>query len=546
MKRTLAGPARAHRGRPDGGVPEPVVLNWSEVGADDSGAAWLSRLTGALWHSQRPVWTDASWWEATLRDEVRALLWQPAGPELAAGLASLPRGAVCRLPHEEDRMLSLPTPGHSPGWPCACQVVIAAAWEACAAWVAANGARALIEAAGPEPVHLTVAGGAHQLHDPARDELAPALRWTVTSAGNRIAAARDLVAQPELLRLVETAAISSWSARLVCDHLADLSGDQAAAVVEDVRARVGERLASGRRAHNSAEINRIARTARLRICPEPEREARVRAWARRRVMLHRQADGMATLIADLAEADAHRIHRRLTAIATGLQTDASSEDDARPDSPADNQPDLRTRDQVRADVLVDLLLGAPPTAPDARDAHPAAHWDGPSPRTTASSRPDIQVIVTLETLLGLADQPAEVPGLGPIPADVVRALAADGRWTAWLTDAAGAVRATGSAGYVPSAALARLVRAREPHCRFPGCRQPASRCDLDHTIPWPRGATTPQNLGPLCRRHHQLKTHGGWRVESPEPTGSPPDESAWRWTTPAGLRHVDRAEPPLL
>ena len=40
------------------------------------------------------------------------------------------------------------------------------------------------------------------------------------------------------------------------------------------------------------------------------------------------------------------------------------------------------------------------------------------------------------------------------------------------------------------APLADLVRTRDAACRFPGCRQPAHRCDLDHVTPWPAGATT--------------------------------------------------------
>ena len=151
----------------------------------------------------------------------------------------------------------------------------------------------------------------------------------------------------------------------------------------------------------------------------------------------------------------------------------------------------------------------------------------------------------MQTILGLADHPAQVPGLGPIPADVARELAADGRWRAWVTDAAGAVTATGSAGYVPSAGLARLVRAREPRCRFPGCRQPSTRCDLDHTIPWPRGSTEAANLGPLCRRHHVLKTHAGWDLDPLDSYSADQCRSerppGWRWRTPAGFEIIEEA-----
>ena len=174
-----------------------------------------------------------------------------------------------------------------------------------------------------------------------------------------------------------------------------------------------------------------------------------------------------------------------------------------------------------------------------------------------SPRAEIQVIVSLDTLLGLADDPAEVPGLGPVPAEAARALACDGAWRAWVSDATGAITATGTQSYVPSAALARLIRAREPRCRFPGCHQPAMRCDLDHAIPWPQGATSAANLGPLCRRHHNLKTHTPWALDpDPPPSGSTaghdepgattaPATPGWRWRTPAGLTVTDGPEPPL-
>ncbi len=515
-----------------------------------------------LWAGTRPAWTEEPWWDTALRDEVRRLLWLEAGPGLAAAVAQVPSGGSCPSPHE-GFLGSLPTPGSAPGWPCACQVVLAAAWEACAGWVAARAAQALVDAAGPQPVELPVAGGRQLVRDPAREELAHALRWTIPSTSSRIAAARSLTAHPEVVDLVASATVSAWAGRLITDHLAGLTEAEAERVVADVASRARRRLASGRRPYHSAEINRLARAARLRICPESEQEARLRAVAGRRVLVQPQRDGMATLIADLPEVDAHRIHRRLTSIAQGLQADATPE-----------EPETRTRDQLRADILTDLLVGVPrvghaaDVAPDSRledaardsrpeDLAPAGRPAGTPPDshpagTAPNSRPEIHVIATLETLLGMSGDPAELPGLGPIPAETARALAADGRWTAWITDSAGTVTATGSRGYVPSAAVARLVRAREPHCRFPGCRHPATRCDLDHAIPWPRGATTAANLGPLCRRHHVLKTHAEWDLR-PEVAAVPDEDPAdqvglaargWGWRSPAGFTITDGSPSP--
>jgi hypothetical protein len=96
----------------------------------------------------------------------------------------------------------------------------------------------------------------------------------------------------------------------------------------------------------------------------------------------------------------------------------------------------------------------------------------------------------------------------------------------------------GTTIYRPPPALARHVIARDQLCCFPGCRQPAEYCDLDHRDHYPDGTTSEDNLGPLCRHHHRAKTNGGW---------------TWRrtphgyiiWTAPTG--HIYEAPtPPVL
>ncbi|MGV1010720.1 MAG: HNH endonuclease signature motif containing protein, partial [Dermatophilaceae bacterium] len=85
--------------------------------------------------------------------------------------------------------------------------------------------------------------------------------------------------------------------------------------------------------------------------------------------------------------------------------------------------------------------------------------------------------------------------------------------------------------YRPGAALARLVRARDGTCRYPGCTTPAHRCDLDHVTPYPDGPTTASNLQTLCRVHHGLKHHSGWTVHmTPDATCT--------WTAPNGRTHT--------
>jgi hypothetical protein len=65
--------------------------------------------------------------------------------------------------------------------------------------------------------------------------------------------------------------------------------------------------------------------------------------------------------------------------------------------------------------------------------------------------------------------------------------------------------------YRPSRALDESVRLRDLTCRAPGCDRPAMKADIDHTIPYPAGATHFGNLKCYCRPHHLLKTFfPGW------------------------------------
>ena len=162
------------------------------------------------------------------------------------------------------------------------------------------------------------------------------------------------------------------------------------------------------------------------------------------------------------------------------------------------------------------------------------------------------MIVDAATLLGLADHPGVVPGCAPIPAEVARALAADRKWRAWLTattTTGSHVVATSPGTYRPTAAVARLVRARDPYCRMPGCRSTIT--DLDHIVAFPRGQTVPANLQPLCRRHHRLKTHTRWRITTHSDNDADSDLDASHtgtthtWTSPTGITHTDDPESPL-
>ncbi|MDP3971647.1 MAG: HNH endonuclease [Candidatus Nanopelagicales bacterium] len=147
------------------------------------------------------------------------------------------------------------------------------------------------------------------------------------------------------------------------------------------------------------------------------------------------------------------------------------------------------------------------------------------------------IVLDLPTALGLANNPGELAGYGPIPGPVARQLAVEATWTKWVTEEGGGKLVdTGRLRYTPGPGLREFIVSRDQRCRFPGCEQPARRCDIDHAKPWDQGGqTSRENLGALCRRHHRIKTHTDWSITESGADGS------CTWKTPTG--ETIRVEP---
>ena len=156
-------------------------------------------------------------------------------------------------------------------------------------------------------------------------------------------------------------------------------------------------------------------------------------------------------------------------------------------------------------------------APHDPAPHDPARAPAPAPApaqiSRSSLRAHVQVTVGMDTLLGLNDEPAELDGHGPITAATARdlAFAAGSTWRRLITDpVTGYLLDYGRKTYRPPTALADHIRARDVTCRTPNCTRPASKCDLDHIISWPAGATSDQNLAARCDIDHRLKHEGRW------------------------------------
>ncbi|WP_325058559.1 HNH endonuclease signature motif containing protein [Microbacterium saperdae] len=186
--------------------------------------------------------------------------------------------------------------------------------------------------------------------------------------------------------------------------------------------------------------------------------------------------------------------------------------------------DTRTIDQIRADLFTDLLLASDPGE---------AHGSG-----LDNIQARIQVTVAATALAGIDDRVAELDGHGPLHPDVARDLA--GRNTGWsrlFLDAEGMVTETDT--YTPTEGMRRFLRARDQHCRFPGCRMPVHRCEIDHNHDHAKGGRTRvDNLSHFCTGHHSLK-HPDVDDRHRWTARARPDGSI-AWTSPLGIVHQDR------
>jgi len=252
------------------------------------------------------------------------------------------------------------------------------------------------------------------------------------------------------------------------------------------------------------QLRDVVRRAQHRLDPASAEDRKQRAVADRsvRVADADAGDGMAWLTALLPAEQAHACLQRVDAAARMAPTE-----------------DPRTLEQRRADILVDAVLGG--LAGDLPTRH--------------GLQPNISVIVGLETLAGVEDEPGWLDGYGPITADTARALAADetGTWRRLVIDPIfGQVIDYGTTTYRPPTHLAELVIARDGTCTFPPCNRPARSCDLDSEVPYPHGDTSAENLGSKCRRDHRLKHQAGWQARRNQ-------DGTSTWTSPQGREYTN-------
>ncbi|MDQ1125606.1 hypothetical protein QE428_000639 [Microbacterium sp. SORGH_AS 505] len=264
-----------------------------------------------------------------------------------------------------------------------------------------------------------------------------------------------------------------------------------------------------------------------RMHPRTFAERHEEAAAGRCVRLMPGRDGMSDLIATLPTVIAEGIHDRLTQQARAI-IDTRGERAIGSEVVA---TDARSTDQVRADVFADLLLAGTPALDDTCDT---------SAGPLGAIRARVQVLVPAATLTGADDGPCDLTGRSPIDPDTARTLAgATHVWERLFHDPTTGVTVSTDSYRVPSA-MRRFLQARDQHCRFPGCRVAAIRCEIDHTHDHALGGKTElTNLAHLCQRHHSMKQFTAWRVRQLQ-------GGVLEWTSPLGRTYREDAPTPAV
>jgi hypothetical protein len=351
--------------------------------------------------------------------------------------------------------------------------------------------------------------------------------------------AKALVQMPHTLAALDTGQLNEERVMHVVKETACLSVEDRTAVDEELAADTGTFVGAGTRTVIAA-----VRAATTRRDPRSVAQRASHAASERTVSLRPAPDCMAYLTALLPVQQGVAVYAALTRRADSLHTAG----------------DPRSRDQIKADTLVEWTTGTP----------------------GGITGIELNLVMTDRTLLQGDSEPARIPGYGVVPATWARSLIAHGgngageqgpaqgqglagRHESGSTDSVrpassdcpsisqkelkswvrrlytapdtGDLVAMDSQRRLFPAQLRHFIQTRDDTCRTPYCDAPIRH--HDHIIPWHDGGpTTLANGAGLCEACNHTKELPGWKAKP-----RPGPRHAIELTTPTGHTYSSTAPP---
>jgi len=325
-------------------------------------------------------------------------------------------------------------------------------------------------------------------------EAAVALRETPQKVSHRMFVAKGLRhVCTNTLTALAAGDITEKAAHDIVRFCQDLTPEQVS-VME-------EKLLEAAKTASDSTIYQKAKRFHDRMNPEAAASRHEKSAQSRKVTEWYDAHGMGTL----------KLYHRadvIKALSSTLRWVANQNNDPQ---------DTRTTDQLLADVYSDALVHG---------------WPG-SEGTPLKPRLSI-TIPALDMLVNPDKTLADLEGYGPIPVSLALELAKDApSFQRVLTDPwTGAVIDVERRNYRPTQGLKDLLRLRDVHCCFPGCRRSADRSEIDHIDDWAHGGKTErENTHLLCKQHQMFKHALGWKVVARA-------DGTKEWVTPHGLKTI--------
>ena len=362
--------------------------------------------------------------------------------------------------------------------------------------------------AGGGDTGLPLAGpGAPLVAELCLAELAAALGMSTDAGRALVAEAVELKHRlPRLWARVQSHELVSWRARRIAQATLGLSME-AAGFVDAQVAPFAHRT-------GPAQLDRLVAESIARFMPDQALADAARAADTRHFRVHHDHvsfNGTSHIEAELDLADALDLDAALTRGAASLRAGGCTET-------LDVRRSIAAGDLARRQLTLELDTAATDSTGNTVKARQVVLYVHLAPAA----------ITGTSTHLDLARVENHRQG---VTADQVRTWCANPDTTVTVKPVIDLTEHIAVDAYEVPDRLREQTGLRDHTCVFPWCTRPARTSDRDHVIPWPRGSTTTDNLAPLCRRHHRLKTHTTWTYTVLEP-------GTYLWSSPHGHQHL--------